>query len=1001
MLLQCHVSRPAREIILKRLAHQAQQRACEILEGQYVCPTAYFPLTDHLYRSTMFMSDDFSRHVYSMINKLDDDLQDVAAQSSLETDNHQVILALSARDIVSAIDSLFHPYSMIPETADPIMLYSQSTFHAHYSHLATHLDKLRREILLLANLASPVPTIHPWQESWLLLQVGSNGAVVQFEDLQNASIGTKDDVFEGCDTVQMAAARLAGESTLEVGSYYSRSYSHAPTNLTELFDDRYTRCLQYEERLDAYFWHSASQSLSENYPISMLSGNDTRVFEQLVTRFQNAIPEAQQTVSYLAKRVTRLQDQFELSTKSLRDWRKQINRLRVKMWYIGDVIHSKPYEETRNVAHGLTNMTVSDRSEWSSDSDSPRGRVLGSPTTFLFEQNRNEVTTMLRAPNEHGGPQKLADVHVEITKKWLQRSNIENFCRGEERIHRFCVEIKSASKRLVAETLTESPDLWSSELFTQERTQFSTSVISPPQPQPSTRPASVTSDTPSATMPWSRSAQKTDSGRARLSDAFSLPGRTGSFNSVGSVKLPRDYTGTDRSSSGSSPARTVSLATTDSISSLFSPIAGYSQSATSFSNRSRPGSTYNDIESAKVADQKDKDKTKFIEMLQQDLICMLLSDLGSPVWSCGSETDGWLQKACADDGVRSRLDRRKKLERMVSSRTTSARAPKLRKRSTSVAPRSANARANALAAVKSSSQTSLHSLDHDPFPYTETFQGLLDHLSQEVDPIGKLTALNEFRKLAILHLQSIPTEAAFLAQPTNTTSRSLPSSRRSSFDPRTASSTTSSSKASTVKDTTGNPSHVHDEPPERVIVPRMKELLSDLSPQTLFRDLQYIEAFVPSEMLDRTESGRAFFQFGLAALQYKKEICESMVDVAEGLVGKDMIKRRNLDSHDAPAPLRQAAEYWILAARENDRAAQRELAKLYLSFPDSVPTVTLPLSLSSEVFKDEIRWKEVDHENISHNKLCLALHWMQQAATNGDEFAIKQMGSQRRTISVR
>ena len=947
------------------------------------------------------MSDDFSRHVYSMINKLDNDLQDVAAEASLEPENHQVILALSARDVVSAIDSLFHPYSTIPEIADPIMLYSQSTFHAHYAHLATHLDKLRREILLLANLASPTPTIHPCQESWLLLQVSPNGAITQFADLQSELIGTKDDVFEDCDTVQMAAARLAEESILDVGSYYSRSYFHAAANLTELFEDRYTRCLQYEERLDAYFWHSASQSLSDNYPISILSGNDTRVFEQLIIKFQRAIPMTQRKVSFLAKRVTRLQDQFELSTKSLRDWRKQINRLRVKMWYIGDVVHSRPYEETRNIANGLTNMSVADRGEWSSEGDSHRGRMLGSPTTYLFEQSRKEIITMLRAPNEHGGPQKLADSHIEMTKRWLQRSNIENFCRGEERIHRFCVEIKSASKRLVAETLTESPDLWSSELFSQERTRFSTSVISPPQLQSSTRPASVVSETPSATMPWSRSAQKTDSGRARLSDAFSLPGRSGSFNSVGSVKLPREYGGTDRSSSGSSPARTISLATTDSISSLFSPIAGYTQSVTSFSNRSRPGSTYNDIESAKVADQKDKDKAKFIEMLQQDLICMLLSDLGSPVWSCGSETDGWLQKAYADEGVKKRLNRRKKMEQIVSSHATSVKASKLRKRSTSVAPRRTDTRANDLASVKSSSQTSLHSPDYDPFPYTETFQGLLDHLSQEVDPIGKLTALNEFRKLAILHLQSIPAEATPLSQSKNNASRSLPSSRRSSFDPRTASSTTSSSKASTVKDATASLSHVHDEPPERVIVPRMKDLLFDLSPETLFRDLQYIEAFVPSELLDRTESGRAFFQFGLAALQYKKEICQSMVDVAEGLVGKDMIKRRTMDAHDTPAPLRQAAEYWILAARENDRVAQRELAKLYLSFPDSVPTVTLPLSLSSEVFKDDIRWKEIDHENISHNKLCLALHWMQQAATNGDEFAIKQMGSQRRTISVR
>lgn len=1025
MLLQCHISKAARDSILLPLWQRSEERVTELF-------------SEGLSGS---ISAEFRLRIEGMIGRLDGLLvctksQDLMEIGQLYQLNQQddisgtTVLVISARDVVQTIDSLFPPNSIL-EPWDPFIASSATAFNAQYSHTASRLDQLRREVMLLANLAAPVPTVHPCQESWVLIAVDPRGRLSQrFDHLQLApSKITKSDtsaIFTDCDTVQMAAIKLAEVVESERGPSLSAvSSSSIPIDtrgLESLFEHEYCRSLQRADRLNAYYWHKAISVLREQYPISTLSGNDTRVFEPLVNAIRSHEPQRHRIEEQLENITMDLQDKFDENKYAIAQLRKRTDRLRVKMWYNVDVIHSRPYEDTKNIASALANMAVSEpENAPMAEFEFPRrGRQMPSqPVLALLDQPRRDTISMLRAPNEHGGPQKLSDSQIEVTKRWLLRNGIDNFCRGEERIHRFCMEIKLASRKFVAETLTESPDLWSSELFHRERVTFDASVLAPPAAQTATRPASVNSDTFSTTMPWSRLAQRTqeNSARGTLSDVLSLPGRKSSFHSVSSAKLPRDYSGTDRSSSGSSPGRAASATTTDSINSLFSPIAGYSQSVTSISARSRPGSTYNEIESAKLADQSARDKSRFLEILQQDLICMLLSDLGCPVWSCGSETDAWLQKVCRDSAVQARIRKRQGIEGLIPSKPTivtnkrsrnlTSRQPGTR-RSNSAAPSNGGGsrdspRSRTTDSGRSSSQTSLSIEKVDKYPYTQAYQELLDRFSQEVDPVAKLDALKDFRELAILQLKSGLADLNESApRGSLRQGRSLPSSRRSSFDPRGGSSATTSSQASTLKEYPLNYAQIpQDEPDEKMVVGKLKNLLFTLIPNTLFRDLQYIASFVSSEMLNETEKGRAFLQFGLAALEYKKEICRSMVDVANKMARQDLIKRRSSDCEGSPNPLRQAAEYWILAAREGEAGAQRELAGLYLNFPNLVPVVTLPLSLSSDVFKSDTRWHPATNVNISHHKMCLALHWMQQAAENGDEIANQRKGDRRRSISIR
>ena len=109
------------------------------------------------------------------------------------------------------------------------------------------------------------------------------------------------------------------------------------------------------------------------------------------------------------------------------------------MWYISDVRHSGTYEEALLVTRALRSMATSKRSKHlDSLTNRARQRLQGSAFHKRAEAQTLEAIT---APGNYGGLSKLADEQIEITSRWMTRESIKNFCRGEERIHRFCYEI--------------------------------------------------------------------------------------------------------------------------------------------------------------------------------------------------------------------------------------------------------------------------------------------------------------------------------------------------------------------------------------------------------------------------------------------------------------------------------------------------------------------------------------------------------------------------------
>jgi len=192
-------------------------------------------------------------------------------------------------------------------------------------------------------------------------------------------------------------------------------------------------------------------------------------------------------------------------------------------------------------------------------------------------------------------------------------------------------------------------------------------------------------------------------------------------------------------------------------------------------------------------------------------------------------------------------------------------------------------------------------------------------------------------------------------------------------------------------------------PSTDMVVDVLQSLFRDaeIRPKTLFRDLQFIAAFVPASMLDKTEKGKAFWDAGLAALGLKQDVCRYMVEIADDIVAENTQNRTATHGGTTPTPESQtkrqwtmsdAAKMYIITAKEGDAAAERELAIFYLTHPELLQRTLLPLSKPREIFKESLlNQKREDPERSDPMTMCVAHHWMELSKKGGDELATKYL----------
>lgn len=715
--------------------------------------------------------------------------------------------------------------------------------------------------------------------------------------------------------------------------------------------------------------------------------------------------------------------------------------LRIKMWYVSDVRHSAPYEDALYVARALRAMANSSRTKQpGSITNWARHRLRSS-----LGQDRSEAQTLeiLAAHKDYGGLAKLADDQVELTSRWLTRNSVENFCKGEERIHRFCFEVQRCVNKLAGLSLLDSPVLWSSRLFGREKLAFDGRL-----------PASRTYEGPysiSNTQVYASNQNSSNSSQMSYlsinssvnSDGFIQDHRTNHLSRIWS--LPKSHVEYNATSPASKSRLTyhpgVAPPHSSSTTQQFTSTPGYSGLA-----RNIP----NEVMDAKKA---------FTDQIKKVLYSFLISDLGYLLWTQGSETDTWInlrnqdeflrppqswQPRCMtpDVGAGTKVDPRNGDSNQVNDvvdQTERALQDQHQSRSLlayqGYTQRLEEAATNSDAPAHSALQTggtkgqSLSS----PFPYSEAYKLLLERFSFSPDPYFKLQMLSELEALVSISLAETTPSPQIMpnfpsASPDLYTETGNYANRRDTNVPRTKATSLeeviancTERRAGTLKFTLSKASqgrrilsskkyNLYLPDPDS-ITNALLAILRDptLRPRTLYRDLQFIAAFVPSSVLDQTSQGKTFWDASLAALVLKEDLCASMITRATAITTYHISVSKTLSNPQddvlANTTLGDAARLWLITAKEGSPLAARELGLFYLTHPELLPRVTLPLSKAKDVFR---LTASGDHRGGSAGvgglvggagigagatggldawTFAVVFHWMELAANGGDRDA--------------
>ncbi|KAL9127773.1 MAG: hypothetical protein Q9217_003403 [Psora testacea] len=674
--------------------------------------------------------------------------------------------------------------------------------------------------------------------------------------------------------------------------------------------------------------------------------------------------------------------------------------LRIKMWYVSDIKNSSPYEDALLVTKALRAMAKFKREKQpGSIAKWARQRFRGSTP---YDKADRQVLEALCATKDHGGPSKLADEQVELTSRWLTKNSIENFCKGEERIHRFCYEVHKSVAKLAGMNLLESPVLWSSHLFRREKACFDTRSrpvgISANPYERMTAP--LRSNEPGAL--WNPTIGQSSAAYSGLPNARTK----GSLNFTEGLRVttmpqqfghpPSNY-GPRHPYPGLSSSQAFGL-----LSPPMTPLSPKLSEVFSASVPNRP-------------EPESKPKKDFVEELKQRLTALIISDLGYLLWTSGSETDVWVTRAT----VQAQADHAPQTaEDTVEVSADTASVPKSSATISALkdacpdnnAPKhSSTDETSAPSAVKDNGPS-------DTFPYSDAYSNLLQKMSLTPDPYAKLQILCQLEGLVCSSLRedrlwlSINGLASGAkpqpeSKPGLTLNKTIPRTKTTSLEEVIANCT--ERRAGTLRRTQPRNALPLDlfapESTEQTVAgadevaDKLLSIFRDpkLRPSTLYRDLQFIAAFIPSSILDQTAQGKAFWNVGLAALAFKEDLINATIHRADEIMNYHLTTNQprhfpgviKVPPYLADTTLQDAAQLWLTAAKEGSPLAARELALFYLTHPDLLRRTTMPFSKSKEVFASAPPVDKSSVGALDPLTFSVVLHWMDIASSAGDNEA--------------
>jgi hypothetical protein len=814
------------------------------------------------------------------------------------------------------------------------------------------------------------------------------------------------------------------------------------SELVVMLEAAYHQCQTRNEYVNALLWHKTLDQLARLSSSTLTRDGYAPLLNYFARGPRDALSKSFKAIEKFEAWFAWLKQSQERYEANVEDMILGIKQLRDKMWFKTAVLTSAVYEEARNLAIALKMMGQPVKPGDEKLQQTHKPRQLSRATANLL-RTETQVMDIIATASDRAGPNKLVDEQADLTSKWLVTYGVENFCKGEERIHRLCLEVDKAVNKLVGESRLEAPVLWSSDLYRRDKDILDSGRGKGDLWLTGVGNLSIPGD------------EEYETATSRpVSRSLDLVQHHPSQSSLRSISTMGSQHSLDSTSKWSSASRGLNLmdaqdyfgvaspsSTIDTAITFWSPFQSSGQSSQTSQNiRPMTGTSSKGTVMLKDSASVNKEKHKFIQDLKQALVGLLLSDLGTLVFNTGSETDEWFNGEIAEECIarkdaddkkrKAKLARKKSMRSLKSAASREQRASTLDRAGMQGEPHHSTTEhsgSSSDATARSAGMAAVKKLGLLEFPYNIAYRRLLTKFATQPNPFVKLQALHELQLLITAALSSkagkhISRREVLPPVPQSPTLESVPdSSTREVAEQKPqaqnideAIANVESRRANTMgaaQQTRGrsspSPHRGHARSPAGVpstdmIVDVLQTLFreADIRPKTLFRDLQYIAAFVPSSTLDKTPKGKAFWDAALAALGLKLDLCRYMVEIADDIVNEDTQSRSTAHGGQTPTPDRpaprwtmaDAAKMYIITAKEGDAAAQRELAIFYLTHPDLLPRTLLPMARPREIFKESLlNRKREDPQRSDPMTMCVAQHWMELSKKGGDDLAMKYL----------
>ena len=771
---------------------------------------------------------------------------------------------------------------------------------------------------------------------------------------------------------------------------------------SHLIEERLENAKWQHEFLHSHKWWQILAAYRDLQRLRGVRSLDESLISDIATNAHRMTAEIRRQAAELEASLRTLTIQSRSDGAALKGLASLRRALRIKMWYVSDVKNSSQYEDALRVTKALRTMANPRKSKQPSGlAGWARQRLRGSTA---YDRADRQALEAVCATKEQGGLDKLGDDQVELTSRWLTRNSIENFCKGEERIHRFCYEVQKILSKLAGTSMLESPVLWSSHLFRKEKAAFDTrnrqhnlsAIHSPVSPLQGFGESAVARHA-SLGFPHSPKPSFLDA-RTQVPMDFS---RGLQISSLSRFDQHKTMPGLPR---GQAP----SFAASQALGSLSPPMTPLSPNISEVFGASIPNR----------AEQISKPRVEFVEEVKVSLLALIISDLGHLLWATGSDTDKWVERAAgvwheARNSKSSPLRASQEVHPEPEPMEVSSEMEDIQPMELSVA--------TSLRTLSQKRDTSEKHFHPSParFPYSDAYATLLQTLSLSQDPYAKLHILCQLEDLIISSVQDSKPYGGLRGSAHNPSSiekKTIPRTKATSLEEVIANCT--ERRANTMKGKqprsplpeafltaaaldAGHPPTVSaDEVVSTLLVIFCDE---ELRPPTLYRDLQYIAAFIPSTVLDQTARGKAFWDASLAALALKEEFTGAIIDRASQITDYHISSKKSTTSKDAmdfttsdipqrppwlaDSSLGDAAQLWLTAAKEGSPVAARELALFYLTHPDLIRRFTAPMSKGKDVFGTALPIDQTSGGALDPLTFSVVLHWMDVAASGGDREA--------------